>query len=257
MPDLSPLLDPPDRTVRGVLHIEALAPLSMVSAQPGSYFQTSQAPSDAMLLGMIENALGWHLGPTDRKSIQKSLTKQRKKAHRKTEWADAPWLSDEPTGSESGYVSLLGHHLVFDGMAEIPVTVGYDDLWARLAHRSDDFFGGSRRYDARLEEAVSLIRAKDVKLVSKSAATHAEPEDFERGIQPDDSVFQGAMKPQFPYYYVSPTPRGYVLPLGPYRFGASTTPALSDLISEALADPAAPLYLGSNDGWIHASWEVL
>ena len=256
MPDISFYLEPPERTVRGDLVVRALAPLSLVSAQPGSYYQSAQAPSDAMLLGMVENALGWHLGPADRKSLRRSLQKQAKKAHRKTEWADAPWLTADPTSSDSGFVSLLGHHLVFDGLREIPPTLSYDDLWARQAHRADDFIGGSRRYDARLESTINLIRADEVKLTSKGAATHADADSVARGVAPGDSVFQGALKAHFPYYYVSPTPRGYVVPRGEYRFGASTTPTVSDLIGAALDDPAAPLYLGSNDGWVDARWEV-
>lgn len=258
MIDLSTLLEPPDRTIRGTLVIEALAPLSMSSSQPGSYYQTSQAPSRAMLLGMIENALGWHLGPTDRKAIQKSLVKQRKKAYRKTEWADAPWLSEEPTGSESGYVSLLGHHLVFDGVAEIPVTVGYDDLWARQQRDPGGraFFQGSRRYDAALEPVIN--RSKQGKLSFGDRKENQTLSLDDLLLAPDEaSVHYKSVRDRFPMYSNSPTPRGYVVPLGPYRVGASTTPALSDLIAEALADPAAPLYLGSNDGWVHASWEVL
>lgn len=256
MPDLSFLLDPPDRSIRGTLVVQALAPLSLVSAQPGSYYQTAQAPTDAMLLGMIENALGWHFGPSDRRTLRRSFQSQARKTHRTSEWADSPWMTDEPTGSESGYVSLLGHHFVFDGLREIPPTLSYDDLWARQAHRSDDFIGGSRRYDARLEQTINLLRAGEVTLTSKGAATHADAESVARGVVPGDSIFQGALKSQFPYYYVSPTPRGYVVPQGVYRFGASTTPTVSELIAEALCDPAAPLYLGSNDGWVEARWEV-
>lgn len=148
--DFSFFLCPPERTVHGTLVVRALAPLSLVSGQPGSYYQTAQAPSDVMLLGMIENALGWHLGPTDRKAVRRALQEQAKKVYRKSEWADSPWLTEEPPGSESGFVSLLGHHLAFDGLREIPPTLSYDDLWARQAHRADDFFGGSRRYDYQL-----------------------------------------------------------------------------------------------------------
>ena len=256
--DLSFFLDPPDRSARGALVIRALAPLSMVSAQPGSYYQGAPAPSDAMLLGMVENALGWHLGPADRKAAVKGLQKQAKKAHRKTEWAGSSWLADAPAGSDSGFVSLLGHHLAFDGLREIPPVMGYDDLWARQAHRADDFWGGSRRYDARLERAVGLLRSGEAKIAaSKATATHAETETVLGGVAPGDTVFQTAMKPHFPYYYVSPTPRGYVVPLGEYRFGASATPAVATLVAAALDDPAAPLYLGSNDGWVEARWEAL
>lgn len=256
--DLSFYLDPPERTARGALVVRALAPLSLVSAQPGSYYQSATAPSDVMLLGMVENALGWHLGPSDRKAALKSLQKQAKKAHGKTEWAGSPWLTGPPLGSDSGFVSLLGHHLAFDGLREVPPVLGYDDLWARQAHRSDDFWGGSRRYDARLDPLVTQLRKKAVTMAkNKDAATHADLESVEGGVGPGGTVFQTALKPRFPYYYVSPTPRGYVVPQGEYRFGASATPAVAALVERALADPAAPLYLGSNDGWVEARWEAL
>lgn len=256
--DLSFYLDPPDRSEQGTLVVRALAPLSLVTGQPGSYYAGAAAPSTPMLLGMIENALGWHLGPTDRKAALKGLQKQAKAAHRKTEWAQSPWITEAPSGSESGFVSLLGHHLAFDGLRELPPTMAYDDLWARQAHRADDFWGGSRRYDARLEGVVGMLRSKEVTTAaSKASATHADTESVVRGAAPGDTVFQTALKPHFPYYYVSPTPRGYVVPLGEYRFGASATPAVAALVAGALDNPAAPLYLGSNDGWVDTRWEAL
>ncbi|MEM1044342.1 MAG: hypothetical protein AAGI91_17170 [Bacteroidota bacterium] len=251
-------LEPPERTVRGELVVEALSPLSMVSAQPGSYYRGATAPSDAMLLGMLENALGWHLGPIDRKAALKSLRKQAKKAHSKTEWADSPWLADDPMGSDSGFVSLLGHHLAFDGLREIPQTLSYDDLWARLQRDPDGrtFFNGSRRYDARIESAITRAKQGRLSFGDRSAHETLSPDEVVRA--PDESpVHYKSLRGRFPTYSVSPTPRGYVVPLGEYRFGASATPDVADLLAAALEDPAAPLYLGSNDGWVDARWEVL
>ena len=103
-----------------------------------------------------------------------------------------------------------------------------------------------------------MLRSKEIATAaSKGAATHADIESVLRGVKPGDTVFQTALKPHFPYYYVSPTPRGYVVPHGEYRFGASATPAVAALVTRALDDPAAPLYLGSNDGWVDARWEAL
>lgn len=254
--DLSFLLDPPDRSVAGTLVIRALAPLSLVSAQPGSYYQSDTAPSDVMLYGLLENALGWHLGPSERRDALRNAQKLGRRLHGKTEWAASLWLTEKPAPAASGYLPLLRHHLVFDGLREVPPALGYDDLWARQAHRADDFWGGSRRYDARLEAVVTHLRQKTVKLASKSSATHADLESVERGVAEGDTVFQTALKPRFPYYYVSPTPRGYIVPRGEYRFGASATPAVARMIAVALDDPAAPLYLGSNDGWVDATWET-
>ncbi len=257
MPDFSFLLEPPERTVRGLLTVEVLAPLSMVSAQPGYYYRSNPAPTDAMLYGLVENALGWHFGTAERKALLKALQKQAKKLHRNSEWAATPWLNGAPEGSDSGYIPLLSNHLAFDGVRDLPPVDSYDDLWARQAHRDDDFWGGSRHYDAGLEPLVTLLKSKEVKLVSKAEATHATPEQVDKGVAPGETVFQTAMKPRFPYYFVSPTPREYIVPDGPYRFAASATPAVSGLLAAALEDPAAPLYLGSNDGWVEARWEVL
>ena len=52
------LLEPPVFSARGKLTIEALAPLSMVSSMPGKYYRSQPEPTDAMLYGMLENALG-------------------------------------------------------------------------------------------------------------------------------------------------------------------------------------------------------
>ena len=257
MYDLSFFLEPPERTVRATLTVEALAPLSMVSSQPGSYYQSAQAPSDVMLLGMIENALGWHLGFNDRRTVRRSLQKQAKRVHRKSEWASSPWLADDPTGSDSGFVSLLGHHLAFDGLREIPPMLSYDDLWARQQRDPGGrvFFNGSRRYDAAIESAIT--RSKQGTLSFGDRKEHETLSVEELLSAPDESsVHYKSVRRRFPMYAISPTPRGYIVPLGAYRFGASTTPAVADLIGTALDDPAAPLYLGSNDGWVEARWEV-
>ena len=255
--DLSFFLEPPERTVHGVLTVEVLAPLSMVSAQPGSYYRSNPAPTDAMLYGLVENALGWHFDDATRKSLLKSLQKQAKGLHGKSEWKGSDWLTTTPAGSDSGYVPLIGFHLAFDGLRELPAVMSYDDLWARQAHRDDDFWGGSRHYDAALDPLVTMLKSKEVKFATKDSATHSDTESVDRGVEAGETIFQTAMKPRFPYYFVSPTPREYVVPRGPYRFGVTATETLSEQIAAALEDPAAPLYLGSNDGWVEAQWEVL
>ena len=254
--DLSFYLDPPERTAHGTLVVEALAPLSLVSAQPGSYYQSAPAPTPAMLLGMVENALGWHLCSSARKAALKSLQKQAKKQHRKTEWTGSPWITEDPTGSDSGYVSLLGHHLAFDGLREVPSVLSYDDLWARLQRDPGgrSFFGGSRHYDAALETVITRSKKGDLEFGDRSVHQTLSPAKLETAPS-DSKVHYKSVRGHFPMYGVSPTPRGYVVPLGAYRFGASTTPALARRIAEALRDPAAPLYLGSNDGWVDARWE--
>jgi CRISPR-associated protein Cas5 len=259
MIDLSFFLDPPERTVRGVLTIEALAPLSMVSAQPGSYYRSSPAPTDVMLYGLLENALGWHLDAATRKTLFKTLQKQAKQIHGKSGWKDSAWLSTTPTGSDSGYVPLLGFHLAFDGTRDLPAVTSYDDLWARQAHRDDDknFVGGSRHYDSSLEDVVTRLKDDGDLAFGTLSSDITTLEQIDAGVPDKSSVWPKALKPRFPYYFVSPTPREYVIPHEPYRFVATATPAVAEQIAAALDDPSSPLYLGSNDGWVEASWTVL
>jgi hypothetical protein len=70
-----------------------------------------------------------------------------------------------------------------------------------------------------------------------------------------DVIHLNVLRPYFPQYYASPTPCGYVAPHGVYQYVVETSEKLSELISAAISDPAAPLYLGSNDGWVEVTWE--
>lgn len=85
----------------------------------------------------------------------------------------------------------------------------------------------------------------------------ASSKDVEKlhNFQDDDKIHVNVVRPFFPQYYVSPTPREYVIPQGEYIFVAETSENLAEMIKEAFENPAAPLYLGSNDGWVEARWE--
>jgi CRISPR-associated protein Cas5 len=259
--DLSFFLEPPEgnRTASGKLVVEALKPLSMTTAQPGTYYRSQPAPTEAMLYGMLENALGWHFPEDVRKNLLKKLRKAAKDtlprghAHKKD-----PWITgDEDRASGSGFKSLLQHHLKFTGPHFEPATMNFDDIWARHVRRADDFEGGSRNNDHRVEALYNSIKAKNTEadFRSKKAADVKETEEVPGRHRDGVKVYQGALKPYFPTYYVSPTPREYVIPARPYQYRAEATPTVADLVSEALEDPAAPLYLGTNDGWVDARWE--
>lgn len=256
--DLSFYLDPPDLTVRGVLTVEALAPLSMVAELPGQYFRSQPAPTDAMLRGMLENALGWHFDGDVRVAAIKALAKEAKKSHKKGAWKDHPWLSGKPIPSTSGFVSLLAHHIAFDGPRVLPAVMSYDDLWSQNLHdaASSRFFGGSRHYDSKVEDLIT--RARQGRVSFKEAADHVTLPIDEAILAPDAAKLHfKSVRPAFPTFYASPKTREYVVPQGPFKFVARTTPRLAALIAAALESPCAPLYLGSNDGWVEARWEVM
>lgn len=114
--DLSFFLEPPDLDTTAVLTIEALTPLSMSTAQPGTYYRSQPAPTEAMLYGMLENALGWHFPEDVRSDILDHLRQAAKdKLGRGHPRKKKPWITgDEDVESGSGYVSLLQHHLEFE-----------------------------------------------------------------------------------------------------------------------------------------------
>jgi hypothetical protein len=266
--DISILTKPPDHPVQGVLHIAALAPLSMVGGQAGSYYRSQPAPTESMLYGMLENALGWHFSPEERKEILNAARKAAKR-HKPV----PAWTKDPDLDSPAGYRSLLQHHLKFT-LPVLPAVMHYDDLWSQqLRTEGQSYIGGSRTYDHRLEWTITLSRTENPAL-PPNPRTKKRPSFVEFGDKAKEgfevqqtledalSIESGkihykALRSRFPQYYVSPKVREYVIPSGPYRFRVETTPALAELVRDALQDPAAPLYLGSSDGWVEAWWENL
>ena len=239
--DLDLLLHPPDFSSRGVLTVEALAPLSMVTSMPGKYYRSQPEPTDAMLYGLLENALGWHIADGERKVL---LKKQEKR------------FGTRATFSGVGYSSLLQFHVRFV-VKSLPSLQHYDDLWAQHL-RGNSFLDGSRNYDRRVIPLMNAYRNREKTGVTISDRAGASKEsdklhDFKNG----DQVHVNVVRHYFPQYYASPTPREYVIPQGSYAYRLETSAGLAGLLAAAFDDPAAPLYLGSNDGWVDATWEAL
>ena len=221
---------------RGKVVVDALSPLSMVSSLPGKYYRSQREPTRQMLYGLIENALGWHISDKERKEIEKKL---------KTKFGT------ELEKSGVGFVSILQFHLRFS-TSVVPPLLHYDDLWAQHL-KGGSFLGGSRNYDNQAIKIMNAERAKRIAIDDKGASS--KDADKLNNFQDGDKVHVNVVKPYFPQYYISPTPREYVIPQGEYIFVAETSGDLAEMIKNALDNPAAPLYLGSNDGWVEARWE--
>ena len=236
--DLSLLQRPPDFSARAILAVEALAPLSLVAKMPGKYYRSQPEPSEAMLLGMLENALGWHIADKERNLLLKKLEKRHKRATART---------------NVGFGSLLQWHLRFS-VKQIPVSMHYDDLWAQHL-RGSSFADGSRNYDRRMIPLMNAKRAGQITVGDTADAKRDVNliEDFVEG----DKINIAILRPHFPQYYASPTPREYIVPAGPFRYRVETSAALASALASAVEQPAAPLYLGSNDGWVEATWEEI
>jgi len=273
--DLSFYLEPPELAVEGVLEITPLAPLSMVSAQPGTYFRTELVPPTQMVFGVLENALGWHLPDKTRKEVMKGLAKRAKKLHGKNNnYKGSDWLSGKPaSAAKSKYFSLLQYHLAL-GTADLPDDLmTYDDLWSmHLRDRGMNYIGGSRIYDYRLEELITNLRssASDFKKMDKTEAKARAKEKYEVGDRKEfvripleeltttdeRKINAGSLGGRYPMYYVSPKKRGFVITDKSYSIPACTTNKLANLFEEHLAKPVAPTYLGTSEGWISLKWTV-
>jgi CRISPR-associated protein Cas5 len=240
--ELDFLKQQPEFSTRAILTIEALAPLSMVAKMPGKYYRSQPEPTEAMILGLFENALGWHVA-TNKEDVKRRdvLLSALGRIHGRV-----------PSYTGVGFGSLLQWHIRFDRKC-IPAVMHYGDLWSQHL-RGASFVGGSRNHDRRAIPIMNAISGGQVTAGDTADAKRDENliDDFTSG----DKVNLTVLRPYFPQYYVSPTPREYIVPEGAYKYCISTTPALADKISAAVSDPAAPLYLGSNDGWVEVSWEV-
>lgn len=236
--NLSFLLNPLESSSRAILRIEALAPLSLVAKMPGKYYRSQPEPTEAMLMGMLENALGWHIADKERGELLKRLEKKHKQPTQRT---------------NVGFGSLLQWHLRFAAKS-IPASIRYDDLWAQHL-RGSSFPDGSRNYDQSMIPLMNAKRAGKI-MVGDTADARRDPElltNFAEG----DKINIALLRPHFPQYYASPTPREYIVPEAPFCYRVETTAPLAELLAQALENPAAPLYLGSNDGWVDVSWEEI
>jgi len=236
--DLSILRAAPEYSTSALLSIEALAPLSLVAKMPGKYYRSQPGPTDGMLLAMLENALGWHISVKERDALLKVLSKRHK-------------IPAERSGV--GFGSVLQWHVRIANRS-IPDSMHYDDLWAQHL-RGSSFPDGSRNYDSAMIPLMNAKRRGDITTGDTKDAKR-DPELL-RGFQSGDKINIALLRPHFPQYYASPTPREYIVPDGAFRFRIETSPDLAELLAGAITDPAAPLYLGSNEGWIDAKWEVI
>ena len=239
--DLAFLLNTPDFSARAKLVIEALTPLSMVTSMPGKYYRSQPEPTNEMLFGLLENALGWHISNKERNELRKKLQKKFKL---------------EAKESGVGFVSLLQYHIRIV-TSFLPAVTHYDDLWSQHL-RGGSFLGGSRNYDYKVIPLMNAQRAGRVTIGDGSEAKgfSKDPEKLSN-FKDGDSVHVNVVRSYFPQYYASPTPREYVMPMDSYKYVLETSIYISNLIAEAIDNPSAPLYLGSNDGWVDVTWEVL
>src|SRR5690625_2625207 len=118
----------PELNKKVKLVIEPLAPLSMVSDLPGSYYKVQEIPDKFKLAGLFENILGWHFSKKDRDAVLKQM-----KTFHKKEFKDKDFNIEK---SNSSYQPLLLDFFEI-GMVYKSESINYNDLWKRSFSRMD------------------------------------------------------------------------------------------------------------------------
>lgn len=227
--DISILFQKPDKDKQALLTIEPLAPLSIVSTLPGSYYKSLDKPTKANLCGVFENVMGWHIGMKERSKILKKMKQVYKKSFKITDF--------EVETSSVGYTSLLGHLFEIE-LPLIPAIIArYDDYWTQQLKHDD-----ARHLKGTANLSYQLIKEKwNLKTDEKGKISDKTFTDFLKKNNPN-----------FPMYYTSPTPREFIVLDGNYQIRLSMSSRLFQSLEKSLQENNIG-YLGTNEGWVNLS----
>lgn len=210
-----------------MLIIEPLAPLSIVSTLPGSYYKSLDKPTKANLCGMFENAMGWHIGLKDRRAIFKKMKQVYKKEFKIIDF--------EVETSAVGYTSLLGHLFKIE-LPLVPVIVArYDDYWTQQLKHDD-----SRHLKGTANLSYQLIKKK----------RNLPTDDKGKISDKTYTTFLKENNSNFPMYYTSPTPREFIVLDGNYQIKLSMNAHLLKSLENSFEENNLA-YLGTNEGWVN------
>ena len=218
--DISILSREPNNTEEVTLIIEPLAPLSMVTDLPGSYYKSQKAPSKKMLCGLIENISGWHFSIELRRKIIQS-----------TELTSTHVAEYQP-GSTFKPLLMDYFEIISEPIVKFDSVVFFDDMWARNHSRKDS----PRAHAIKCRNITPQLIEEWNKKVDES---------------PGNKTIIGAdYKNLIPNFYPVPTKREYVsLKNGSYNYNIKFDPELLSILCKSLASYNIG-YLGNNEGWV-------
>lgn len=236
--DLSILEKIPETDLKVILEIELLAPISMVSELPGSYYKTLKSPDKKILCGLFENILGWHIDLTDRRAIIEKLTKLRKKQAKTN-----PQLKLISWTKGSTYTPLLMEYFEV-GLSLVPVITFYDDLWSKAYRRADAYVHPKGTFNIN-HNLMPLKR--ELKRNVKNPR------------QIDDKALESFFKEHiegFPQYYSTPTKREYLYTKEHYKIQIEIDQGLYKILKKKLLTENLG-YLGNSEGWVNLNFKEL
>lgn len=235
--DITILKEPPKITEKVILEIEPLAPLSMVSDLPGSFYKALKSPNKKMICGLFENILGWHIDIADRKIIQKEIIQERQKGVKAVAQKKEIKTYYESLRTGSTYIPLLYEYFEV-GLSVLPETLSYNDLWSKAYRRADADVHpkGTMNISSELI-AEKRRRPRDEKDSRKIAAS----ELF-------DLFKENTGK--FPLYYSTPVNRECIAYNGEIKIGIDIDVGLLENLKSRLKSNNA-YYLGNSEGWVN------
>lgn len=217
--DLNILFQKPELDKKVILTILPLAPLSMVSDIPGTYYKSQEIPDKYKLCGLFENIMGWHFGKNDREAIAKKVKEFHIKKLKDNEF--------QVKESNSGFKPLLYDFFEIDLVVKRE-TILYNDLWKKSFSRmdADTHAKGTPNLDYQ------ILRLK------------------QRSLQEEDlKSFFGRNKTNYPMYYTSPTLREYVIYDGIIEIALKINHELAELLKNT-TNQNSMAYLGNSEGWV-------
>lgn len=241
--DISILKEEPLKDVKAKLIIAPLAPLSMVSELPGSYYKSQMYPTKKMICGLFENILGWHFDINTRMAILKDLEKIRKKQK-----IDVDYKS---FSKGSTYVPLLMEYFELGGIPQIcfDELCLYDDMWARCLTSRDT---PSEHFKKCRNVNPFVNRERESKLAEIEKDERMNTNEKKDAIKSVNDNYKG----KYPFFHPSlPTKREYIfMTNGSYTYNALFDKRMYSIIKEELYKNNIA-YLGNSEGWINIELE--
>lgn len=210
-----------------IMEIRPLAPLSMVSEMPGSFYKTLPYPSKKMICGLLENMLGWHFD----KKLRIDIFNDRKKIMKKQGLSVN--IKDNQSGST--YIPLLMDYFDLSEKPYLKDFKGvcyYTDLWSKCYRRSD------------LSMHLNGCKNLDDELVAEKQNVFATYSSKDKEFWFKENI------DKVPCFYSTPTNREYIDVDATYVISMNIDKELITLLESSSCNIC---YLGNNDGWVHVS----
>lgn len=253
--DLSILKQKPELSKKIKLIICPLAPLSMVSDIPGTYYKTQTTPDIFKICGLFENILGWHLNVNDRDKINKELKKKDK--GRK--------INESNSSFKPLLLEFFDIYLSFSGK-----RIQYNDLWKKSFRRSDADVHpkGTPNLDYNILKNKKWVKEKELEqetlkeelknLNRDAEGNKIKIEQLKNKIWPSGTTplllfFKKNVK-AYPTYYSSPTLREFVSFESDIELGLNIDESLL-LQLENILQVCSTGYLGNSEGWVEIKIE--